>query len=124
MLQQLSHPNIVKVMDVIEVVDATYIVMERIDGPELTDYLAAQPGGRLDPHAARAVLSQMLAALRHAHARGFVHCDLKPSNIRMTKLCDRAVLTDWGFARKPGVRAEAYYLGAPGTFTCGSTRVR
>ena len=35
-LKLLSHEHIVKVMDVIDVVDATYIVMERIDGPELT----------------------------------------------------------------------------------------
>ena len=35
-------------MDVIDVVDATYIVMERIDGPELTDFIEMQPLCRID----------------------------------------------------------------------------
>tara|TARA_B100000780_G_scaffold83553_1_gene57119 strand:+ start:522 stop:638 length:117 start_codon:yes stop_codon:yes gene_type:complete len=35
-------------MDVIDVVDATYIVMERIDGPELTDFIEMQPQCRID----------------------------------------------------------------------------
>lgn len=34
-LQRLQHPHVVRVMDVIDVIDATYIVMERIDGPEV-----------------------------------------------------------------------------------------
>ena len=34
-LQQLHHQHIVRVMDVIDLVDATYIVMERVDGPEV-----------------------------------------------------------------------------------------
>ena len=34
-LQRLQHPHIVRVMDVIDVIDATYIVMERVDGPEV-----------------------------------------------------------------------------------------
>ena len=34
-VQQLHHQHIVRVMDVIDLVDATYIVMERVDGPEV-----------------------------------------------------------------------------------------
>merc|ERR1719498_2026217 len=39
-LQQLRHEHIVRVMDVIDVVDATYIIMEQIDGPELSEFMA------------------------------------------------------------------------------------
>ena len=68
-------------MDVIDVVDATYIVMERIDGPELTDFIEMQPHCRIDSPLASLFLGQMLSALRHAHSRGLLHCDLKPQNV-------------------------------------------
>ena len=42
----------------------------------------------------------LLAALRHAHSRGFVHCDVKPENVRLSVNCDRAVVVDWGLARQ------------------------
>ena len=48
--------------------------------------------------------AQLVAALCHAHGRGFVHCDIKPQNVRLDKTCTRAVLTDWGFARRAGDR--------------------
>jgi len=112
-LKQLSHEHIVKVMDVIDVVDATYIVMERIDGPELTDFIEMQPQGRIDAPLACVFFCQLLSALRHAHSRGLVHCDLKPQNVRLSKECDRAVLTDWGLARPVGEQAEPIMCGTP-----------
>ena len=53
-----------KLRDVIELVDATYIVMERVDGPELGDYIASFPEGRLPPSVACRYFCQMLSALR------------------------------------------------------------
>ena len=55
----------------------------------------------------------MLSALRHAHSRGILHCDVKPDNVRLSKACDHAVLTDWGYARQPGTRTEHYMCGTP-----------
>lgn len=112
-LQQLNHDHIVRVMDVIEVVDATYIIMQRVDGPELTDFLSQQPERRLAPRAASVIFAHLLSALRHAHMRGFLHCDVKPDNVRLNKSCDHAVLTDWGYSRKPGTRPENYMCGTP-----------
>ena len=56
---------------------------------------------------------QVLSALRHAHGRGLVHCDLKPQNIRLNSTCDRAVLTDWGLSRRLGSRSEPVTCGTP-----------
>jgi serine/threonine-protein kinase NIM1 len=112
-LQKLHHEHIVRVMDVIEVVDATYIIMERVDGPELTDFIRMHESGRLPSSVARPLLVQIVLALRHAHQNGFLHCDVKPDNIRMNRECDCAILTDWGFAREPGCRPENYMCGTP-----------
>ena len=112
-LQQLNHNNIVRVMDVIEVVDATYIIMQRVDGPELTEFMDRQPDHRLLPQSACLFFGHMLSALRHAHRHGFLHCDVKPDNVRLNKACDHAVLTDWGYARRPGERADGFYCGTP-----------
>jgi serine/threonine protein kinase len=112
-LQKLHHEHIVRVMDVIEVVDATYIIMERVDGPELTDFIRMHESGRLPSSVARPLLVRIVLALRHAHQNGFLHCDVKPDNIRMNRECDCAILTDWGFAREPGCRPENYMCGTP-----------
>jgi len=113
-LQRLTHPHISKLRDVIDLVDATYIVMERVDGPELSDFIASEPGGRLRPETACRFFAQLLSALRHAHAIGFLHCDIKPANIRLTHDCRDAVLTDWGFARQVGsAPCNASLFGTP-----------
>merc|ERR1719240_1820059 len=82
-LQQLNHDSIVRVMDVIDVVDASYIIMQRVEGPELTEYLQRQPDRRLPSWEAMHILGHLLSALRHAHAHGFLHCDVKPDNVRL-----------------------------------------
>jgi len=112
-LKQLNHPNIVRVMDVIEVIDATYIIMDVIDGPELTDFIHRHPGHRLPPKTARILFCHVLSGLRHAHQRGILHCDVKPDNVRLSANCEHAVLTDWGFAAHPGTRTENYMCGTP-----------
>jgi serine/threonine protein kinase len=38
---------------------------------------------RLPERQARHFFRHLLAALRHAHARGFLHCDVKPANVRL-----------------------------------------
>ena len=63
----MAVPVQVRVVDVIEVVDAHYIVMEEVGGPELTQLLQRAPGGRLPLHTTRLVFRDLLAGLRHAH---------------------------------------------------------
>ena len=97
----------------IDVVDATYIIMQRVDGPELTEYLCRPPHRRLTAEIAATLLCHLLAALRHAHRHGFLHCDVKPDNVRLNKACNHAVLTDWGYARRPGEKSTGYFCGTP-----------
>ena len=93
---RLNHPNIVQAIDVGEAGGYHYFVMEFIDGDTVYDHVS---GGR--PYAeseALRIILQTAYALEHAHARGFIHRDVKPKNIMITK--DGEVkLADMGLAR-------------------------
>lgn len=91
----LSHPNIVKVYDVIFTERVQSIVMEYIDGITLKEYIDQQKVLRWKE--AVYFTTQMLRALNHAHSKGIVHRDIKPHNIML--LSDGTVkMMDFGIA--------------------------
>ena len=90
----LNHPNIVAIFDTVSDEDAVLIVMEFVDGESLAERLKREP---LDSAASLALLSQIAAALDHAHEQGVVHRDVKPSNILIAK-DGTAKLADLGIA--------------------------
>ena len=92
MTAALAHPNIVTVYDSGMMPDGRpYLVLELLAG-QPASHLAPLPTG-----AALAVAEQVAAALAHAHARGIVHCDVKPQNVLIDR-AGRATLTDFGVA--------------------------
>jgi len=111
LLKNCSH--IVKLLDVVNLVDACYMIMERVDGPDLLGHIRAQPDGHLSLSDSCRLFSQLLAALRHAHKVGFVHCDIKPENVRLTADCANAILVDWGYARRIGKQTDPITQGTP-----------
>ncbi|MGN6756771.1 MAG: protein kinase domain-containing protein [Thermomicrobiales bacterium] len=94
----LNHPNIIHIFDV--GVDAgqgrQFFVMEYIDGPNLKELIRAR--GPLPADEAVAIVTQVLAGLGYAHARGLVHRDVKPQNIMLTP-DGTAKVTDFGIAK-------------------------
>jgi serine/threonine-protein kinase len=92
----LRHPNIVVVHDVGEQDGLYFIVMEYLEGRTLQELI--QQEGPLLPERTARILEQTCAALDHAHQRGFVHRDVKPSNIFVGE-GDRVTLTDFGIAK-------------------------
>lgn len=77
----LSHPNIVKVLDVGFTDKIQFIVMEYIDGITLKEYIEQE--GVLRWKDCVHFTVQILRALQHAHDRGIVHRDIKPQNIML-----------------------------------------
>jgi eukaryotic-like serine/threonine-protein kinase len=94
---QLNHPNIVQAIDVAEANSYHYFVMEFVEGCTVYDELAE--GKVYSEPEAIDIITQITKALLHAHERGFIHRDVKPKNIMLTK--DRvAKLADMGLARE------------------------
>ncbi|MDJ1155537.1 Stk1 family PASTA domain-containing Ser/Thr kinase [Macrococcus caseolyticus] len=92
----LSHPNIVKVLDVDEDERHYYLVMEYIEGPTLHEYI--QQHGPLSPEEAVFFTKQILRGIEHAHSYRIVHRDIKPQNILMTDNKELKI-SDFGIAR-------------------------
>jgi DNA-binding NarL/FixJ family response regulator/predicted Ser/Thr protein kinase len=79
-IANLQHKNIVGVYDFgLSPESEPYLVMEYIDGSDLGEILAKE--GPLPVDRIVTICLQVCAGLAEAHARGVVHCDLKPSNI-------------------------------------------
>lgn len=94
---KLNHNNIVQSIDVGEFAGYHYFVMEFIDGKTVYDELVASRV--YNEKAALNVVTQIARALEHAHAKGFIHRDVKPKNIMITK-DGTAKLADMGLARQ------------------------
>ena len=94
---ELSHPNIVRLIDSGETSDGQlYAIFEYVPGATLKDVLAREGG--LGWSETVHLMTQVLDALACAHARGVVHRDLKPENIMVTKTGARrnALVLDFG----------------------------
>lgn len=91
----LDHPGIIPIYAVEQVEDFHYFVMKYVRGRSLEDLLAAGP---LPVDQAREILNQAAAALGHAHSRGVVHRDVKPSNIMLDEQ-GRVLVMDFGISK-------------------------
>jgi serine/threonine protein kinase len=93
-LAQMSHPNIVKVLDFGDYEDQLYLVMEYLPGGTLKEKMGTQVSCQ---EAAR-LLIPMTKALGYAHTRKIVHRDIKPANILLTE-SGQPMLSDFGIAK-------------------------
>jgi serine/threonine protein kinase len=116
-LAQLSHPGIVQAYDSDAAQGKHFLVMEYVNGVNLSDLLKQR--GPLPPTMAADYIHQAAEALAHAHKKGLIHRDLKPSNLLLTA-DGRVKLLDLGLARflqdqvgDPELTREGAGLGTP-----------
>ena len=105
----VTHPHICTLYDIREEADASFLVMEYLQGETLAARLTRGP---LEVTDAVELGAQIAEALAAAHLRNLIHCDLKPSNVMLTD--SGAKLLDFGLAK---IRAGALLHEAPHALT-------
>lgn len=106
-LRQLTHPCIVKILDVQKTADSFFYTMEYVEGKSVRKWM--QQRGRLEFGSVVRVLSLMAHGLEHAH-KVTVHRDISPENVMVMK--DGSVrLLDFGLAKLSDVHANLTMVG-------------
>ena len=101
-LALMDHPNIARVLDGGESDQGRpYFVMELVDGVPITDFCDAN---RLTPHERLILFIKVCHAVQHAHQKGVIHRDIKPTNVLVTVNDGVAVprVIDFGIAKALG----------------------
>jgi Protein kinase domain len=120
-MAQLSHPHIVQVYNCDEHEGVLFLVMEYLSGLNLQQLVVKS--GRLPPGRAVHLLRQACSALAYLHRIGFVHNDVKPSNLFSCEYGgtpDFVKLLDFGITGQPAGKSEGLLnpagqtLGTPG----------
>ncbi len=120
-LAMMDHPNIAKVLDAgTTVTGRPYFVMELVRGIRITDYCDEN---HLTTRERLALFTQVCRAIQHAHQKGIIHRDVKPSNILVSHHDGVHVpkVIDFGIAKAIGQRLSDHtfftefraFLGTP-----------
>jgi tetratricopeptide (TPR) repeat protein len=111
-IAQLNHPNILPVIDYGQDGDLIYIVMKYVAGGTLAERLKHP----IDLATTTALIAQIASALDHAHQRGIVHRDVKPSNVLLDD-GEWVQLADFGLAKllegDQGLTSTGLSMGTP-----------
>jgi serine/threonine protein kinase len=103
-LAMLDHPNIAKVFDAgTSEAGHPYFVMEYVDGVAFLDYCDRN---RLGIRERLELFIPVCEALHHAHRKGIIHRDVKPSNVLVSVVDGRPLpkLIDFGLAKAAGIK--------------------
>ena len=107
----LNHPNIVRTEAIEQFGDrAIAIIMQYIAGGTVRDRLREY--GAFGAEHAENVLRDVATALGYAHRHGIVHRNVRPENVFLEKSTGRALLADFGIARRIEEDAPITLLGA------------
>lgn len=107
-LAKLSHPSLLRILDVGEHHDLIYIVSPLIIGSTLRSRAQSRgcsllrEGQQISPSAGQRevaeIMQEIASAVHYIHERGIVHRDIKPSNIMIDSELHRPMLLDFGLA--------------------------
>ncbi|MDE6380347.1 MAG: serine/threonine protein kinase [Muribaculaceae bacterium] len=108
----MNHQNIAGVLSMGDVPDiGTAIIFEYIDGLTLAEYLASHAA--IDRSKIADIIRQVCSAVDYMHSRQTIHCDLKPSNIMITR-SGFVKIIDFGISRGNGFEILDFPGGTKG----------
>ncbi len=113
-LASIHHRHLVQVYSFGSEQDEVYFVMELVEGESLADVLTRlqERSDHIELPVIAQVLEEIADALEAMHGAGVIHRDVKPANILLDEIGDRAVLVDVGVAKRGEDRSVA--AGTPG----------
>ncbi len=117
-LASLQHANIASIYGFEEVDGHRFLVMELVEGNELTELIARGP---LPVDQALEISLEIARGLEAAHDKGIVHRDLKPANVKIGSNGDVKIL-DFGLARAYAEEPDPADLDNSPTITSAMTR--
>lgn len=94
-MKELSHPNIIKLYQVMETNSMVYLVSEYASNGEIFDYIARN--GRMTEAMAKKKFWQILSAVEYCHNHHIVHRDLKAENLLLDEKMN-VKIADFGFS--------------------------
>ena len=105
-LKDLKHPNIVELIEVVNVGNVLYLAFEYMN-QDLRKYLDNCKAAPIDPQLVKSYLFQILLGLCYCHSRRIIHRDLKPQNLLIDK-DGNIKLADFGLARAFSIPLRPY----------------
>ncbi|HVZ35508.1 MAG TPA: serine/threonine-protein kinase, partial [Polyangiaceae bacterium] len=116
-LSRLAHPNLVTLHELFQAHGCWFFSMQLVPGVRFDDWIrGAEPSQR--EARLRAMTLQLARAVGAIHDAGKLHCDLKPSNVRVTPE-GRVVVLDFGLVSESSLAGEGHsspieIAGTPG----------
>ena len=104
-MARMSHPNIIKVVDLIDQNDTVAFVMEYVEGETLKEYIERKV--KLSDEDIKSIFFQILDAVGYVHDQNLVHRDIKPSNF-MIDPKGKVKLMDFGIAKNTNPNSAEY----------------
>ncbi|KAI1291849.1 Cyclin-dependent kinase 1 [Halotydeus destructor] len=107
LLKEVTHPNVVELLDVIMQENRLYLVFEFLS-MDLKKYIDSFPEGQsMEPKLIKSYLWQIIDAMVFCHRRRIIHRDLKPQNLLIDSK-GTIKLADFGLARAFGIPVRVY----------------
>lgn len=103
-LAMLSHPNIVRVLEVFEANNTIYYAMEYLPDGSLNDYVNKRGG--LPEKEAIGCIRQVGSALMYLHTNKMLHLDIKPANVMRVESSNTLKIIDFGLSKRFAVNGD------------------
>jgi serine/threonine protein kinase len=113
LLSRFDHPRVVKVLEGVEDPSGRYLMMEWVEGEDLSRVLRRDGNPGLPQDQVIQIALEAAEALRYVHEQQTIHRDVKPQNLMLSP-GRGVVLVDFGIARDLAADSATEGIGTPG----------